>query len=90
MLCNLVFRKQYERWYTLKKNQISKFRNIKKDEKVNNHHMQLIGCTCGAKILIVPDVPAMVRAVKNHLSKDKNANEKYLIEQILRVASIQA
>lgn len=90
MLCNILFRKQYERWFTLKKNQISKFHNIKKDEKINSHHMQLIGCTCGAKILVIPDVAAMARAVKNHLNKDKKANEKHLIEQILRVASIQA
>lgn len=90
MLCNLLFRKQYERWFTLKKNQISKFHNIKKDEQMNSHHMQLVGCTCGAKILVVPDVAAMDRAVKNHLSMDKNANEQYLIEQILKVASTQA
>ena len=90
MLCNLLFRKQIERRYTLKKKQISKFHNIKKDEQINSHHMQLIGCTCGAKILVVPDVAAMARAVKNHLSKDKNANEQYLIKQILKVASAQA
>jgi hypothetical protein len=90
MLYNLLFRKQFERRFTLKKNQINKFHNIKKDEQINSHHMQLIGCNCGAKILVVPDVAAMARAVKNHLSKDKNANEQYLIEQIFKVASSQA
>ena len=52
--------------------------------------MQLITCTCGSKILVIPDVAAMARAVKNHLSKDKNANEQYLIGQILQVAGTQA
>jgi hypothetical protein len=49
--------------------------------------MPLTVCTCGAKILVVPDVAAMSRALKNHLTHHKGADEQYLIEQIFEVAS---
>lgn len=51
--------------------------------------MPLVRCTCGAKILLVPDLAAMNRAIKNHLTEHKKANEQFLIEQIFKLASKQ-
>ena len=49
--------------------------------------MPIVMCTCGAKILVVPDLAAMNRAIKNHLAEHKNADEQFLIKQILKVAT---
>ena len=53
--------------------------------------MPTIKCMCGSRILVVPDLKAMNRAIKNHLNEHKQANyglvpdllEVFLIEQIL-------
>ena len=50
---------------------------------------------CGLRILVVPDLKAMNRAIKNHLAEHKQADyglvpeslEEFLTEQILIVAS---
>ena len=47
-------------------------------------------CTCGAKILVVPDVAAMDRAVKNHIAEHKEADEQFLIQEIFKATSKQA
>jgi len=52
--------------------------------------MPIVKCTCGAKILVVPDLAAMDRAVKNHKANHRTADEQFLTEQILEVASKQA
>ena len=49
----------------------------------------MVICTCGAKILVVPDFAAMDRAIKNHLAEDKKADEQFLTEQVLKIASKQ-
>jgi hypothetical protein len=57
--------------------------------------MPTIRCVCGLRILIVPDLKAMNRAIKNHLAEHKQADyglvfdslEEFLTEQILLVAS---
>ena len=57
--------------------------------------MPTIRCVCGCQILVVPDLKAMNRAVKNHLADHKKADydlafdslEEFLTEQILIVAS---
>jgi hypothetical protein len=51
--------------------------------------MQIVTCACGAKILVVPDVAAMDRAIKNHKVEHKKADEQFLILQILKIASKQ-
>ena len=51
--------------------------------------MPIVNCTCGAKILVVPDLTAMNRAIKNHQTEHKNASEQFLTEQILEAASKQ-
>ena len=57
--------------------------------------MLTIRCTCGLRILVVPDLKAMSRAIKNHVAEHKRADyglafdslEEFLTEQILMAAS---
>ena len=57
--------------------------------------MPIIRCVCGSRILIVPDLKAMNRAIKNHVAEHKQADyglepeslEEFLTEQIMIVAS---
>lgn len=57
--------------------------------------MPTIRCVCGLRILIVPDLKAMNRAIKNHVAEHKQANyglaldslEEFLTEQIIMAAS---
>jgi hypothetical protein len=51
--------------------------------------MPVVVCSCGAKILVVPDLAAMDKALKKHLAEHKNANEQFLTQQILKAASKQ-
>jgi hypothetical protein len=55
-----------------------------------------VKCACGFKILVVPDLKAMNRAIKNHLATHKQARidsarlsfiEETLTQQVLIVAS---
>ena len=70
------------------KDRKSKFAKYKKG-------MPTIRCMCGLRILIVPDLKAMNRAIKNHVAEHKKADyglvldslEEFLTEQILIVAS---
>lgn len=67
-----------------------------------NGGMPLIRCLCGAKILLIPDMRAMSRAVENHVDEHIRMNQKtkksyippvkvrkILVEQILEKASEQ-
>ncbi len=57
--------------------------------------MPTIRCICGMRILVVPDLKAMNRAIKNHLAEHQQADyssvhdslESFLTEQILIAAS---
>jgi hypothetical protein len=57
--------------------------------------MPIIRCVCGSRILIIPDLKAMNRAIKNHVAEHKQADyglvpeslEEFLTEQIMIVAS---
>jgi hypothetical protein len=50
-----------------------------------------VKCVCGMRILVVPDLKAMNRAIKNHITEHKQMNyglvpdslEAFLTEQIL-------
>jgi hypothetical protein len=54
-----------------------------------------IKCVCDSRILVVPDLKAMDRAIKNHVSEHRQADyglvsdslEEFLTEQTLTVAS---
>jgi hypothetical protein len=56
--------------------------------------MPTIRCVCGLRILVVPDLKAMNRAIKNHVAEHKKADyglvldslEDFLTEQILMAA----
>ncbi len=69
---------------------------IKSDQSItwgNNEKfktkMPLVKCSCGAKILLIPDVAAMSLALKNHATKHVDADEQNLIGQIFNLASKQ-
>jgi len=57
--------------------------------------MPTIRCICGIRILVVPDLKAMNRAISNHVAEHKQAEyglvpdllEEFLTEQILIMAS---
>jgi len=57
--------------------------------------MPTIKCVCGTRILVVPDLKAMNRAIGNHLIEHRQADsylvpeslEEFLTEQTLTVAS---
>jgi len=77
----------------MKENQGAKLKidqKITKKNKKVKANMPFVLCTCGAKILVVPDVAAMDRAVKNNIAEHKEADEQILIEQIFKAASKQA
>jgi hypothetical protein len=49
--------------------------------------MPVFVCDCGATILIVPDIPAMVKAIRNHLKEhnsDPAFTEDKLTKEILK------
>jgi hypothetical protein len=74
--------------FTLSHDKTDKFRAHKK-------RMPIIKCSCGFKILAVPDLKAMNRAIKNHIAQHKQTDyllafdslEAFLIEQILTAVS---
>jgi hypothetical protein len=61
---------------------------------VHKKSMPIIKCVCGFKILVVPDLKAMDRAIKNHVTKHEKACSKritdFLTEQVLIAASNHA
>jgi len=57
--------------------------------------MPTIRCVCGMRILVIPDLKAMNRAIKNHVAEHKQTDyglvpeslETFLTDQILIMAS---
>jgi hypothetical protein len=45
--------------------------------------MPVFTCTCGLKILLVPDLTAMNTAIKNHMIEHKRLTGSDLTEEIL-------
>jgi hypothetical protein len=76
----------------MKKTQDIKLRIDQKHTNIRKKrsHMPIVKCTCGARILLVPDVAGMSLAVKNHMAEHKDADEQLLIGQIFDAASKQA
>jgi hypothetical protein len=58
-------------------------------KKKSGSVMPIVRCHCGAKILVVPDLAAMDRAIKAHMAEHKGADEQFLIKQILNAAGKQ-
>ena len=48
--------------------------------------MKIATCSCGKKLLVVPDLAAMNKAVDNHLSKH-NCDVLFLMEEIFKAIS---
>ncbi|MCW4001190.1 MAG: hypothetical protein NWE93_13230 [Candidatus Bathyarchaeota archaeon] len=46
--------------------------------------MPEIRCSCGKKILIVPDLAAMSLAIKRHKEEHQDVDEELLVEEILK------
>jgi hypothetical protein len=69
--------------------------DLKNKSAKHKKGMPTFRCRCGTKILVVPDLKAMNRAIKNHVAEHKKADcdlsfdslEEFLTEQILRVTS---
>lgn len=53
----------------------------------HNKRMPITNCGCGIEILVVPDLKAMNRAIKNHVAKHKKSSSEkltaFLTEEIL-------
>jgi hypothetical protein len=49
----------------------------------NGQKMPVFHCTCGAEILIVPDLAAMNKAIKNHLNQHNKVVNQCLTEEKL-------
>ena len=45
--------------------------------------MSVFSCSCGAEILIVPDLPTMNKAIANHLIEHKKITGQCLTEEML-------
>ena len=52
--------------------------------------MPVFNCSCGIKILIVPDLPAMNKALKKHQIEHKELTGKDIDEEILSHGILQA
>jgi hypothetical protein len=57
---------------------IKEGRNVEKGRK-----MPVFNCPCGAQILIVPDLPAMNKAIEKHLVEHKKITGQILSEETL-------
>ena len=71
------------------------FASVQKSKSAtNNKGLPTIRCVCGKRILVVPDLKAMNRAIKNHIAVHKRSDyglmfdslEEFLTEQVLMVA----
>jgi hypothetical protein len=66
---------------------ITRIQENKVDSKIKNpinksrKKMLVFNCPCGAKILIVPDLPAMNKAIENHLKEHKKITGHSLSEE---------
>jgi len=63
---------------------------------VHRKSMPIVRCVCGSEILVVPDLKAMNRAIKNHVTEHKQARDgsdrldlltEFLTQQVLTMAS---
>ncbi len=52
-----------------------------RDEKTGG--MPIFKCSCGASILVVPDLPEMDRAIKTHMVEHKKATGHRLDEDVI-------
>jgi len=67
----------------------------KSKSTITKKGMPTVRCVCGTILLVIPDLKAMNRAIKNHVAEHKQADyglipdflEEFLTEQVLIAAS---
>ncbi len=64
------------------KNQQKKVNTCSEEGKYKEIHrkMPVFTCSCGAKILIVPDLTEMIEAIRNHLEEHNKLSGQILTE----------
>ncbi len=67
----------------IRKNQWKKVDRKTPNSKETQRKMPVFNCPCGVKILIVPDLPEMNRAIEHHLVLHKKITGEALSEEIL-------
>ncbi|MCW4011086.1 MAG: hypothetical protein NWF05_10790 [Candidatus Bathyarchaeota archaeon] len=50
--------------------------------------MPTFKCSCGDQILVVPDLAAMNKAIKNHIRQHKGVKEQFLTEETVKAVSL--
>jgi hypothetical protein len=69
---------------TIKRNQQKKTKtNSECYNKEIHGKMPVFSCSCGAKILIIPDLPEMNKAIKNHIIEHRKLSGQVLAEDDL-------
>jgi len=58
--------------------------------RISNRKMPIFNCICGTRLLIVPDLAEMERAIKNHIIEHKKLtglklSEEHFTQEILKV-----
>jgi hypothetical protein len=53
-------------------------------EDYKHRKLPTVRCTCGKKILIVPDLAAMNKALKQHKEEHKDVDEDFLVKEIIK------
>ena len=56
---------------------------VKRIKRKSRRKMPVFDCICGAKILIVPDMAAMNKAIKSHIIEHKEVTGQRLTEETL-------
>jgi hypothetical protein len=85
--------KKYQRCkFSSLKISLKKTEGAKKEAPLTNYdvnckEMLTVQCSCGEKILVVPDLDALKRAIKTHKAKHKEANEQFLAEKIIEAVA---
>jgi hypothetical protein len=78
----------------VKRNQQNKAATRKIIPKSHNKKIQkkmpVFNCLCGIKILIVPDLLAMKKAIKNHIIEHKMVTGQFLTEETLTQKILKA
>lgn len=52
--------------------------------------MPIFKCSCGIEILIIPDIPEMNRAIKNHLIEHKKSTGQGIAEETITQEILKA
>jgi hypothetical protein len=62
-------------------------KHVRQKKPRDREELPTIRCTCGAKILIVPDITAMSLAIQKHKAEHKEVDEDFLIQQLFETVA---